>query len=88
MGEKMGETKCAVGSRARLPDGSAVEILAVSEDESRYRVRILTGPAILLVRQGRLLRVRVITVPAENLEPLFPAPSWAGPLAAAAGRRC
>ncbi len=69
------------GSRARLLDGS----------EQQYRVRILTGPAISLVRRGRVLRVRVITVPAENVEPLV-TPShltWMDAFfAGAAGRRC
>ena len=86
--KKMGAKMCAVGNRARLPDGSEIEILAASEDEQQYRVRILTGPAVSLVRRGRLIRGRIITVPAENIEPLFPAPPRAGPLAAAAGRRC
>jgi len=81
----------AVGSRARLLDGSEVEILDCFEDEQQYRVRILTGPAISLVRRGRVLRVRVITVPAENVEPLIAPPHLTGLdalFAAPAWRRC
>jgi len=81
----------AVGSRARLLDGSEVEILEAYEDEQQYCVQILTGPAISLVRRGRLIRVRIITVPAENVEPLV-TPShltWLDALfAAPAWRRC
>ncbi len=80
----------APGDRARLLDGSEVEILAAFESEGRYRVRILTGPAISLVRWGRLIRVRDITVPAEHVEPLVP-PAGAGMDAFFAGptwRRC
>ena len=78
----------AAGSHARLLDGSEVEILEANEDEQQYWVRILTGPAISLVRRGRLIRVRIITVPADNVEPLvtpshltwldalFAAPAW------------
>ncbi len=79
------------GSRARLLDGSEVEILDCFEDEQQYRVRILTGPAISLVRRGRVLRVRIITVPAENVEPLIAPPhlTWMDAFfAGAAGRRC
>ncbi|HRD25353.1 MAG TPA: hypothetical protein PLA39_03635 [Methanoculleus sp.] len=79
------------GSRARLLDGSEVEILDCFEDEQQYRVRILTGPAISLVRRGRVLRVRVITVPAENVEPLIAPPHLTGLdalFAAPAWRRC
>lgn len=79
------------GSRARLLDGSEVEILDCFEDEQQYRVQILTGPAISLVRRGRVLRVRIITVPAENVEPLV-TPShltWMDAFfAGATGRRC
>jgi len=81
----------AAGSHARLLDGSEVEILDCFEDEQQYRVRILTGPAISLVRRGRVLRVRVITVPAENVEPLIAPPHLTGLdalFAAPAWRRC
>ena len=81
----------AAGSHARLLDGSEVEILEANEDEQQYLVRILTGPAISLVRRGRLIRVRIITVPAENVEPLV-TPShltWLDALfATPAWRRC
>lgn len=79
------------GSRARLLDGSEVEVLDAFEDEQQYCVRILTGPAISLVRRGRLIRVRIITVPAENVEPLIPPPhlTWLDALfAGPAWRRC
>jgi hypothetical protein len=81
----------AVGSRARLLDGSEVEILEAYEDEQQYCVQILTGPAISLVRRGRLLRVRLLTVPAENVEPLVTPPhlAWQDALFAAPHwRRC
>lgn len=81
----------AAGSHARLLDGSEVEILDCFEDEQQYCVRILTGPAISLVRRGRVLRVRIITVPAENVEPLIAPPhlTWLDALfAAPAWRRC
>ncbi|MDD3071869.1 MAG: hypothetical protein PHX88_11820 [Methanoculleus horonobensis] len=68
----------AAGSRARLPDGSDVEILEYVEDTDQYWVRLLTGPAVSLVRRGRLLRVRLIVVPAENVEPLETPPHLAG----------
>jgi hypothetical protein len=81
----------AAGIHARLLDGSEVEILEANEDEQQYLVRILTGPAISLVRRGRVLRVRIITVPAENVEPLV-TPShltWMDAFfAGTAGRRC
>jgi hypothetical protein len=81
----------AAGSHARLLDGSEVEVLDAFEDEQQYCVRILTGPAISLVRRGRVLRVRIITVPAENVEPLV-TPShltWMDAFfAGTAGRRC
>jgi hypothetical protein len=81
----------AVGSRARLLDGSEVEILEAYEDEQQYCVQILTGPAISLVRRGRLLRGRLLTVPAENVEPLVTPPhlAWQDALFAAPHwRRC
>ena len=56
------------GSRARLLDGSEVEILDCFEDEQLPRSDP-DRPCHLLVRRGQVLRVRVITVPAENVEP-------------------
>lgn len=81
----------APGSRARLLDGSEVEILTAFEGENTYHVRIQTGPAISLVRRGRVIRVRDITIPAENVEPLVTPPhlTWMDALfAAPARRRC
>lgn len=80
-----------VGSHARLLDGSEVYILNVCKDNRTYHVQILTGPSISIVRGGRLLHVRDIVVPEENVEPLIPPPhlAWKDALfAAPAWRRC
>jgi len=88
---EMRSDRFADGSRARLLDGSEVEVLEYVEGSDQYWVRILTGPAVSLVRRGRLLRVRLLAVPAENVEPLITPPhlAWQDALFAAPHwRRC